>query len=84
MKKTIAKLMAAICLLSLTGCAFLPVAAVLIGSGGTIAAARVKMKGDMEKAKAIEGFRDTVIESLGEIEEKLEAPEVEARETEAP
>ena len=42
------------------------------------------MKGDMEKAKAIEGFRDTVIESLGEIEEKLEAPEVEARETEAP
>jgi hypothetical protein len=58
---------------SIMGC--LPIAVAVIGSAGTIAAARMKMNGDVEKAKGIEVFRDTVIESLEDINKRLEDKE---------
>jgi|TARA_R100001480_G_C4724862_1_gene180343 hypothetical protein len=73
---TTTKLAAISILLALTsGCIFLPVAGAIIGATGTIAAARVKMEGDVKKAKAIEEFRDTVVGSLDEIKEKIDEVE---------
>jgi hypothetical protein len=55
---------------STSGC--LPFIAAGVGIAGTIYAGRVKHKGDLEKAKAIEDFRDIVVNELDEINKGIE------------
>ena len=53
-----------------SGC--LPIIVAGVGAAGTIYAGRLKYKGDREKARAIEEFRDIVVEELQDISRRLE------------
>lgn len=75
--KLITKVVAVVSIVMLTG-GCLPLVAAVVGSTGTVIAARVKYKGDLEKTKAIEEFRDRVTTELGKINERLEEAETNA------
>jgi hypothetical protein len=76
--KIITKLVAiSILLVVMSGCVPLLVAG--IGAVGTIAAGRAKYNGDLEKAKALEIFRDEVTGELKKINDVLNSDMVEVK-----